>query len=320
MRLCRFRHEGVVQIGFYGDVHVLPLSKANAAYRQATHETLPLPESDALLEFLPPAGPHFEHTRKLAAWADTSGQEILKPLQLPVASVELLTPIPNPNKLFLLAGNYAKHIEEGGRKAAEREETFPYVFMKPASTTLTNPGGVVHIPKVSPDHIDWELELAVIIGKKCKHVKEAEALQFVAGYTVVNDISNRKFRPNPGRKERDMDRFFDWLHGKWADSFCPCGPCVASADAIPDPQNLKLELKLNGEVRQDATTQQQIFPVAAVIEFISSFVTLEPGDIIATGTPAGVGNTTGTYLKPGDKLEAFISSIGTLVSVVEAEA
>lgn len=320
MRLCRFRNQGTESVGLYSEKQVVDLAAAADAYQKATHESLSLPKSNDLLAFLPPAGEGFAGAQKLAAWAQTSGDEHLQKIGKPVGEVELLIPIPKPNKLFLLAGNYAKHIEEGGRKAAEREETFPYVFMKPASTTLTDPGRPVRIPKVSPDHIDWELELAVVIGKQCKHVSEADALGYVAGYTVVNDISNRKFRPNPNRKERDMDRFFDWLHGKWADSFCPCGPCITSADSIPDPQTLKMELKLNGEVRQDATTAQQIFPVAAVIEFISSFVTLEPGDIIATGTPAGVGNTTGTYLKPGDKLEATIESIGTLASPIEAEA
>ena len=229
-------------------------------------------------------------------------------------------PIPQPNKLFLLAGNYAKHIEDGGReKARERGETFPYIFMKPPTTTLTDPGQPVKIPSVSPQHIDWELELAVVIGRKVKGIKEADALSAVAGYTVVNDISNRKFRPNPGRVTRDKDTFFDWLHGKWHDSFCPIGPCVTSADAIPDPQTLEMKLRLNGELHQDASTALQIFPVAAVIEFISSFVTLEPGDIISTGTPAGVGFAKNIFLKPGDKLEASIAQIGSLISPVEAE-
>ena len=165
--------------------------------------------------------------------------------------------------------------------------------MKPPTTTLVDPGKNVVIPKISPNAIDWELELAVVIGKRCKAVPEKDALSVVAGYTVINDISNRKFRPNPKREKREKDTFFDWLHGKWHDSFCPCGPCLTSADAIANPQGLELKLLLNEEVRQNGSTAQQIFPVAAVIEFISNMVTLEPGDIISTGTPAGVGNTTG---------------------------
>ena len=162
-------------------------------------------------------------------------------------------------------------------------------------------------------------ELAAVIGKPAKGVAEEEALNYLAGYMIVNDISNRKFRPNPNRKQRDKDGFFDWLHGKWHDSFCPCGPCVTSADAISDPQQLSMKLSVNGQMQQDSSTANQIFPVAAVIEFISSFVTLEPGDIISTGTPAGVGNAKGLYLKPGDRIEASIDSIGTLVTRVESE-
>ena len=233
--------------------------------------------------------------------------------------VELLVPIPQPNKLFLLAGNYAQHIAEGGGVVAERAETFPYVFMKPPTTTLTDPGKPVQIPATSPNCIDWEIELAVIIGRRVKHAAESEALEYVAGYTIINDISDRRFRPNPARQQRPRDVFFDWLHGKWHDSFCPCGPCVASPDAIADPQNLQLELQLNGNVRQAASTAQQIFPVAAVIAFISNIVTLEPGDIISTGTPQGVGDAAGIYLRPGDLLTASISSIGTLNSPVVAE-
>ena len=238
---------------------------------------------------------------------------------IPADSVKLLVPNPRPNKLFLLAGNYAKHIEEGGEIAAERAETFPYVFMKPPTTTLTNPGDPVVIPSVSPDHIDWELELGVVIGRGGKGIKEADALEHVAGYTIFNDISDRKFRPNPDRKERPRDRFFDWLHGKWHDCSCPSGPCITSSESIADPQKLAMKLSVNGEVRQDASTAQQIFSVAEVVAFISSFVTLERGDMISTGTAAGVGNTTKTYLKSGDRIEATIEGIGTLVSPVVGE-
>src|SRR5262249_54337925 len=156
------------------------------------------------------------------------------------------------------------------------------------------------IPRCSPDHIDWECELGVVVGRRCRDVGEGEALGYVAGYTVVNDISDRKFTPNPGRKPRERDRFFDWMHGKWHDTSCPVGPCILSADAVPDPQALHIHLTVNGEVKQDAGTAQMVFPVAAVLAFLSGFVTLEPGDIISTGTPSGVGSATGTYLKPGD--------------------
>ena len=188
--------------------------------------------------------------------------------------------------------------------------------MKPASTTLNHHEGRIPIPTVSPENIDWECELGVVIGKNTKGVSEAEALHYVAGYTVVNDISDRGFRPNPNRKERDRDKFFDWQHGKWHDGSCPVGPCIATPAAISNPQNLPLKLTVNGEVHQDASTALQIFPVTAVIEFISSFVTLEPGDIIATGTAAGVGYPKGIHLKAGDQVEASIDRIGVLKNMV----
>src|SRR5262249_42777484 len=148
--------------------------------------------------------------RRIADFLSSDPADLPGSAAIPTAEASLLVPIPRPNKIFLLAGNYADHIREGGGIAAEQAETFPYVFMKPATTTLTDPGRPTRIPAVSPGAIDWELELAVVIGRKTKGVKEAQALQSVAGYTIVNDISNRKFRPNPGRKERPKDSFFDW--------------------------------------------------------------------------------------------------------------
>ncbi len=317
MRLCRFHYHNEITLGFYDDAHVLPLAVVADAFGRAEGSTFSLPEGDDLLKFLPPAGEGFAVAGQMAEWLASSDQA--ESLRVPVDQVELLVPNPRPPKLFLLAGNYAKHIEESGDIAAERAETFPYVFMKPPTTTLTDPHKSVAIPTISPDAIDWELELAVVIGRGGKSIREADALGHVAGYTIINDISNRRFRPNPDRKTREKDTFFDWLHGKWFDGFCPCGPCITSADSITDPQTLDLRLDLNGQTQQDSSTASQIFPVAAVIEFISSFTTLEPGDMISTGTPEGVGAGKGLFVKPGDLLEASISSIGTLSSPVVAE-
>lgn len=319
MRLCRFQGKDRPQVALYDEKFLVPLAAAANAYADATHQKLALPASDELIDYLPPNGKGFDAVGKLAAWVERQGDAVPPAVRVETDSMQLLMPIPRPNKLFLLAGNYNEHITEGGGAATERAETFPYVFMKPPTTTLADPGKEVVIPSVSPASIDWELELAVVIGRRGKHIPESDALKYVAGYTVVNDISDRKFRPNPERKKREKDVFFDWLHGKWHDSFCPCGPCIASADAIPDPQKLKMTLSVSGKQHQNATTAQQIFPVAAVIAFVSNICTLEPGDIISTGTPAGVGNASGTYLKPGDTMEAWIEGIGTLRSKVVAE-
>jgi 2-keto-4-pentenoate hydratase/2-oxohepta-3-ene-1,7-dioic acid hydratase in catechol pathway len=320
MRLCRFQSAAGPAVGFYDERGVVPLTAAAERYDAEVGEVRgELPASADLLDFLPPAGPGFGTARTIAGWVAANLDRLPPTLRLDPASTRLLVPVPRPNKLFLLAGNYADHIREGGGVAAERAETFPYVFLKPPSTTLTDPGQPVRLPQAAPDAVDWELELAVVIGRRCKYVREADALGHVAGYTVINDVSQRRYRPNPGRKPRDRDRFFDWLHGKWFDSFCPCGPCIVSADAVPDPQSLKMTLAVNGQVKQNASTSLQIFPVAAVIEFISQMCTLEPGDIISTGTPAGVGSATGTFLKPGDVMRGWIERIGELVTPVEAE-
>lgn len=319
MRLCRFTYSGLTRVGFYDDKVVISLAGATEAYARATSEKLDAFGSDNLLEFLPPDGKHFGAVKKVADWLARNENSVPAAAKLAHDAIELLIPIPRPNKLLLLAGNYNEHLREGGGAGTERAETFPYVFWKPPSTTLVDPYKPVVIPKVSPDHIDWELELCIVIGRRARHVSEAEALNYVAGYTVANDISDRQYRPNPDRKPRGNDKWFDWEHGKWHDTFCPCGPCIASADAIPDPQKLKMKLTVSGSVKQNATTGQQIFPVAAVVAFVSDILTLEPGDLISTGTPGGVGNTTGTYLKPGDRIEAWIEGIGTLVSPVKAE-
>ncbi len=318
MRLCRFIYEDTELSGFYGDDHIIPLDLAAEAYGQATGTDLVFPVSESLLDLLT-EGPGFRSARKLADWLVTLDETERQDLAVPLDECALLVPVPNPPKLLLLAGNYAKHVEERGGTTAERAETFPYVFWKPPTTTLTHPGDPIVLPACSPDHVDWECELGVVIGLGGRNIDEADALAHVAGYTVVNDISDRQFRPNPGRKLRERDAFFDWLHGKWHDTFCPIGPCILSADAVPDPQRLEIRLEVNGNLKQEGSTSQMVFPVSAIVSFLSSFVTLEPGDIISTGTPAGVGSARGEFLRPGDVVRATISGIGTLENPVIAE-
>ena len=319
MRLCRFVVDDLVLVGFYHDRSVVPIAQAVEAYMEQEDIELALPATDDLLELLPPDGPRLREVQALARWVADLDRDRLEELSLPLNEVRMLVPIPRPPKVLLLAGNYAAHVAERGGTVAERSETFPYVFMKPPTTTLTNPGDPVVIPRVSPDHIDWECELGVVIGRRCRHVPEADALGYVAGYTVVNDVTDRRFQPNPDRRPRERDKHFDWLHGKWHDTFLPVGPCVLTADAVPDPQALRLSLAVNGKPKQDATTGQMVFPVAAIVAFLSTFITLEPGDLIATGTPAGVGSSTGEYLKPGDVVTATVYGIGTLENPVVAE-
>ncbi len=319
MRLCRFSLDELVLTGFYSDDHVIPIDQASEAYCEDLGVELLLPTTEDLLDLLPPEGCSSHAVAELARWVDGLDADARAELSLPLDSIQLLVPIDHPRKIFLLAGNYAKHVAEGGGAVVTRGESFPYVFLKPPTTTLTNPGDPIIIPAMSPDHIDWECELGVVIGRACRDVDEEEALDHVAGYTIVNDVSDRKFALPDVIRSRERDHFFRWLMGKWHDTFCPVGPCVLSADAVADPQALSIQLTVNGEIKQDATTAEMIFPVAAIVSFLSRFVTLEPGDIIATGTPSGVGAASDNYLKPGDVVRAIIGGIGELENPVEAE-
>ena len=235
----------------------------------------------------------------------------------PLADVRLRAPIRRPPKLLALAGNYQEHVREGGVAPVDKSRATPLLFLKPSSAIIAT-GEAVTIPSIS-SAVDYELELGVVIGKTCKNVAAADALGVVAGYLVVNDISARTVDWGAEREMTERIGYFDWLNGKWPDTFAPLGPFVRTADEVPDPQRLAMRLTVNGEVRQDASTADMIFTVAETIAFCSHFLTLEPGDIIETGTPSGVGATTGTYLRPGDRIEAWIEGLGTLVTEVGSE-
>jgi 2-keto-4-pentenoate hydratase/2-oxohepta-3-ene-1,7-dioic acid hydratase in catechol pathway len=232
----------------------------------------------------------------------------------------LLAPIPRPGKILALAGNYAEHIAEAslergfslGMSDAQRQTTVPRPFLMP-STAVTNPGDEIPWPPYS-EQIDYEIELTVVMGRPCKCVSPADALANVAGYTIGNDISARSVTFKQGRKQRPWDEFYDWLNGKWADGFCPMGPYLLTADEVADVQNLELELKVNGRTRQKANTAQMLWPVADIVSFLSHLTTLEPGDVILTGTPSGVGVATGDFLQPGDKIECTIGGLGKLTN------
>lgn len=319
MRLCRFERDGTAHVGFFDERGIIPIEAAAAQAPPSMLGGARLLASDDLLAYLPPDGPNATLARTLDGWLGSLDEDALKALRLASGGFKLLVPTPRPPKILLLAGNYAAHVIERGGVAVERAETFPYVFMKPPTTTLTHPGDPIRIPITSPDQIDYEAELGVVIGRTCRDVEEADALDYVAGYTVVNDITDRKYQPNPGRKPRERDKFFDWLHGKWHDTFCPVGPCLISRDSVADPQALAIRLTVNGEVKQNGSTGQMIFPVAAVLSFLSKFITLEPGDLVSTGTPSGVGSATGIYLKPGDRVVASIAGIGELANTMVLE-
>jgi len=231
-----------------------------------------------------------------------------------LSRVRTKPPVVVPDKILLAAINYRAHSEE--QKNPPPDE--PYFFTKFRSCIIGQSDPII-IPKVSKK-ADWEAELAVVIGKKCKYVPKSEALSYVAGYTVANDISFRDLQFPEGWPERVNSLGQNWVKGKALDSALPLGPFLVTPDEIPDPQHLRLSLKVNNAEMQNASTEDMVFSVAELIEYLSSGLTLLPGDLISTGTPAGVAVFSGKpYLKDGDIVEATIQGIGTLRNPVKAE-
>lgn len=234
----------------------------------------------------------------------------------PLNSVKIIAPIPRPGKVIALAGNYSEHIKEAGRALglsdSPRETTVPRPFLMP-STVVIGPDEEIPWPAYS-EQVDYEIELAVVIGKEAKHIKPQETLDVVAGYTIANDVSARSVTFTQGRAKRRWDEFYDWLNGKWSDGFLPMGPYLLTKDELEDVQSLDMQLTVNGRVRQKANTSQMIYNIADIVSFLSHIMTLEPGDIIATGTPAGVAMATGDFLQPGDTIECTIEKLGTLIN------
>jgi len=207
--------------------------------------------------------------------------------------------------------NYAKHIREAGRTPPP----FPFIFFKPV-TTITDHNGTVVIPKIAQDdQADYEGELCLVMGRDAKDVSETEALSYVAAYTCGNDISSRKLQRDP----EFAGRVPQWGFSKGFDTFAPLGPCLVSAQLIPDPAKLHLKTIVDGQVRQDEGVSDLLFNCAYLVSYLSSGTTLQKGSVIMTGTPGGVGAGLNPpqYLVPGTKLEVWISEIGTLRNVVD---
>ena len=230
-----------------------------------------------------------------------------------LANVTLHSPLYPHKNVFCVGRNYLAHAEEGARVRGEELKlpTVPTLFTK-APTAIAGPDATLHLDGAVSQKYDWEAELAVVIGKRCKNVNEADALDVIFGYTCLNDVSARDLQ----------NATTQWFKGKTLDDTCPLGPWIVSADEIGDPQNLEVTLRLNGEVKQHAPTSAMIFSVARIISYLSQGLTLEPGDIIATGTPEGVGfaRNPPEFLKDGDVMEVEISKIGILRSPVAIAA
>ena len=221
------------------------------------------------------------------------------------ANVRIGSAVARPSKILCIGLNYAKHAKETGAVIP----TEPILFMK-STTSLAGPFDNIIIPKNS-EKTDWEVELAIVIGKKASYVSEQEAMDYVAGYVLHNDISEREFQ---------LERGGTWDKGKGCDSFAPLGPWLVTKEEISNPHNLRLWLSLNGKIMQDSNTDDLIFNIPQLISYTSQFMTLLPGDVIITGTPAGVGLgfSPNIYLKPGDVVELGIDGLGTSKQTVVA--
>lgn len=281
MKLIRFGHAGQEKPGVIIDDKRYDVSGFIPDYNETFFET------DGLA--------------KLAAIVDEHGTN------LPAADEDarLGSPVARPSKLLCIGLNYADHAKETGAPMPPE----PVLFMK-STTAVVGPDDNVMIPKNSVK-TDWEVELAVVISKKASYVDEAEAAECIAGYVLHNDVSEREFQ---------LERNGTWDKGKGCDTFAPLGPFLATADEVSDVDNLRLWLNVNGKKMQDGTTANLIFKIPFLISYVSQFMTLLPGDVISTGTPAGVGLgfNPPVYLKPGDVIELGIDGLGTQKQTVVA--
>jgi 2-keto-4-pentenoate hydratase/2-oxohepta-3-ene-1,7-dioic acid hydratase in catechol pathway len=233
---------------------------------------------------------------------------------LPLESVRLRAPILSPEKIFCIAENYRAHAREAGGSPPEK----PYLFTK-FRNTIIGPDEPILIPRVSKK-VDWEAELVVIIGREGKYIPRERAMDYVAGYTISNDVSFRDLQFPSGWPEKLNRLGQNWVMGKGLDSAFSLGPWLVTADEIPNPHDLRISLYVNGERKQDANTDDMVFKLDSLVEYISAGITLKPGDVISTGTPPGVAAFTDQrFLKSGDVVEARIDKIGTLRNPVSSE-
>ncbi|HEX9979155.1 MAG TPA: fumarylacetoacetate hydrolase family protein [Flavobacterium sp.] len=239
-----------------------------------------------------------------------ANEDVIADCSIPYSEVTILAPIPKPRKNIIGIGlNYTEHVAESARTLDTSNELpqQPVIFSKPPTAVTATNTNILHNAKLT-QQLDWEVELAVVIGKRGKYVKKEDALDHVFGYTVINDIS-----------ARDCRRAGQWIVSKGQDTFAPMGPILVTKDEIPNPHDLNLSLKLNGIEKQNSNTKFMLFNINDLIEDLSTVFTLEPGDIIATGTPAGVGagRKPQEWMWDGDVVEATVEGIGTIVNTVK---
>ena len=275
--------------------HVTGAERPLAVVEGARVATLAV-DGAATVDELIAAGPAAWEAARVVARAALEDGEALEPGMLDA-------PLKSPSKIACVGLNYHDHARETGMAAPER----PLIFAKFPSS-LVGPGAAIEWPDGLTEQVDWEVELAVVIGRRIRHASEREALEAIFGYTAANDVSARDLQ------------FADqqWVRAKSIDSFCPLGPVIVTPDEFGDPQEKRLVTRVNGETMQDSTTAEMIFSVAEIVSFLSRACTLEPGDLILTGTPWGVGGFRDppVFLKPGDTVEVEVEGVGVLANNV----
>jgi 2-keto-4-pentenoate hydratase/2-oxohepta-3-ene-1,7-dioic acid hydratase in catechol pathway len=307
MRLVTFTQKNRQRIGLVDSRdQIVDLAEVNRRYLRGGNPPF-LASMQALIEAGPKALQVVKKAEKYVAGKSAEEQKKLAGAGalLKASQVKLLAPIPSPRKNVVMLGiNYREHVDEGAR-ARELEIKYPewpVYFTKPATSVIGHMGKVIH--HQITDRLDWEIELAVVMGKKGRNIPRDKAYDYVFGYTVCLDMTARELQRQHGQ----------WFKGKSLDTFCPLGPWIVHKSALPDPQQVRLICRVNGAVMQDGNTRDMIFDIPTIIQSLSAGLTLEPGDIISTGTPSGVGfaRVPPVYLKPGDKVEGEVEGIGVL--------
>ena len=313
MRFLTFRTDGAQRPGLLADDgQIIDLTAAMAVARDQRALMFEGTVPQDLLGLIQAGDAFLEAAKVLAALA-TEGR--LERASLDAAACRLLAPIPRPAKnVFCVGRNYAAHVSEGAKARRMKEvlPEHPQFFTKPP-TAVTGPDAPIRLDPRVTEELDYEVELAVVIGRRGRDIPAAEADDYIFGYTIANDIT-----------ARDLQRRHDqWFKGKGLDGSCPMGPHIVTRDQLPNVGELSIGLSVNGETRQDGNTRDLIFPIPAIIETLSLGMTLEPGDIISTGTPSGVGYAMDPprFLKVGDEVTCRIAGIGTLTNrIAEKEA
>jgi 2-keto-4-pentenoate hydratase/2-oxohepta-3-ene-1,7-dioic acid hydratase in catechol pathway len=307
MRLLTFVKNNQSRLGLIGPAdHVIDLAELNRRYLKAGAA----PYLNGMQAFIEAGGKALGLAKKAAKYVAGKDEAGLKKLRqggavLKLSQVKIVSPIPWPRKNVILLGvNYKEHIEEGARaRSIElKYPEAPVFFTKPATAVIGHLGKVVH--HKATEKLDYEVELAVVMGKKGRDIPKDKVYDYIFGYTICLDMTARDLQRKHGQ----------WFKGKSLDTYCPLGPWIVHKSALPDPQNLRLVCRVNGEVMQDDKTSNMIFDIPTTIESLSQGMTLEPGEIVSTGTPSGVGfaRVPPFFLKPGDKVEADIEGIGVL--------